>query len=196
MTEIILRPAKKSDAADLAILDNIAGHGISHWFWQGAVSRGEAEDAYEWGRSRFASDEVFGWRNSTVAERDEQILGSVTSYVMPEPDEEYEDIKMNAKPFVPVFELFAEVAGNWFIDSLAVYQTARGTGVGSRLFDDSLNKGQNTGSSIVNLVCEDSNAEAIRLYKKRGFREVDWRPYISFGGSSPTQKWMLMELKF
>ena len=44
MSDLAIRPARQSDAADLAILDNIAGHGISLWFWQGAVERGEASD--------------------------------------------------------------------------------------------------------------------------------------------------------
>lgn len=51
--EIVLRAAAQSDAADLAILDNLAGNGISLWFWQGAVKQGIAEGAFEWGRACF-----------------------------------------------------------------------------------------------------------------------------------------------
>ena len=37
MSVVSIRDATIGDSADLTILDNIAGHGFSLWFWQGAA---------------------------------------------------------------------------------------------------------------------------------------------------------------
>ena len=193
MTDIQLRPAKKTDAADLAILDNIAGHGISLWFWQEAVANGEGDDPLEVGRMRFADkDAVFGWKNAIVAVLDDEILGSVTSYVMTPLEEEEEQFKRGASAFSPIFELFDQCTGDWFLDSLGVYSNARGKGVGSMLVDDSLSRGKKSAANRTSLVVEDSNAAARKIYESRGFQIRDTRRFIEFDGPSETKEWLLM----
>ena len=135
MSNLSIRDATKNDAADLAILDNIAGHGISNWFWQGAVNMGKASDAYEWGRQRLADDDApYGWTNSRVAELDGITAGSANGYLMSHIGED--ELKSNPPQFIPVMELFAQTEGDWFLDSLAVYSNVRGQGVGRRLLED------------------------------------------------------------
>lgn len=189
MSDVILRAAKRSDAADLAILDNIAAHGLSAWFWQDAVKQGKAGDAYSFGRARFQDDaSVYGWKNSVVAEKDGVIAGSACGYVMPEPDEDVEAVKTNAKPFVPVFELFSLAVSEWFVDSLAVYENARRQGIGSLLLDNSLKHCREKRINRASLVVEDSNGSAVALYGSRGFRERDRRRFIPFDdGHRPKQ---------
>ena len=76
---ITIRPAGRSDAADLAIIDNMASHGLSLAFWQRAVERGEAEDPLSFARERFADQNaVFGWSNALVAEEDGRIEIDIT----------------------------------------------------------------------------------------------------------------------
>ena len=196
MTEILLRPATRSDAADLAILDNLAGHGISMWFWQGAVKSGKSDDAMSWGRARLADDDaIYGWSNATIAVEDNIILGASTSYIMPTPDEDADAMKREAPPFVPVFELFAEAVGDWFVDSLAVYQEARGRGVGAKLLDDSLEKAGKTIANTASLVVEDGNDTALDLYLSRGFEQVSTRLYKPFDGPSNSKNWLLLKRK-
>lgn len=191
MADYRLRPARRGDAADLAILDNIAGHGISHWFWQGAVNMGKASDAYEWGRARLADENaLFGWTNTVVAERDGEILGAANGYVMPPADAE--DEKSNPLQFVPVFELFAEAAGDWVVDSLAVYSHARGQGVGAALLDDCFLRASKSRADAISLVAEDSNQSALALYRSRGLKERARRDFISFGSKSDTKHWLLL----
>lgn len=190
MTSVTLRAAKRSDAADLTILDNIAGHGISAWFWQGAVMMGKAEDAYDWGRSRLAADDaIYGWSNSVVAERGE-ILGAACSYQMPSEDEP--DEAKNPPQFQPVFELFECAIGDWLVDSLAVYKLARGQGIGAMLLDDCFRKALEAGVSRISLVAEDSNTSALALYRSRGFITREQRPYIPFQKATDTQNWLLL----
>ncbi|MGI9350584.1 MAG: GNAT family N-acetyltransferase [Rhizobiaceae bacterium] len=193
MPDIQLRSARKSDAADLAILDNMAGHGISLWFWQKAVTNGEGDDALEIGRMRFADDDaIFGWKNAAVALRNGDIAGSVTSYVMPLPEPEDEQFKREAAAFSPIFELFDLCVGDWFLDSLGVYRHARGLGVGSKLVDDSLSRGKNSKAIRSSLVVEDSNVAARKIYEDRGYAIRDTRPFIEFNGPSETREWLLM----
>lgn len=188
-----LRPAQKSDAADLAILDNIAGHGISYWFWQESVINGEGVDPMEIGRKRFSDEtSVFGWKNATVAVHDEIILGSVTSYVMVPLEEDEQQFKRDTSAFQPIFELFDLVHGDWFIDSLAVFSHARGKLIASALIDNSLAKAKVSTSKQASLVVEDSNEAALKIYHKRGFTIREKRPFIEFDGPAETKEWLLM----
>ena len=192
MTKISLRPARKSDAADLAILDNLASHGMSAWFWQKEF--GPLEVALCLGRSRFAmSDAVYGWSNSLVAvDEDDCILGVACGYEMPETDKEVEYIKKEAKPFAPVFELFEQTVGNWLIDTLAVYPEFQRKGIASRLLDASLAQAREAQMTYASLVVEDSNAAANALYVSRNFKIRETRPYVEFNGPSETKYWQLM----
>ena len=190
MGKVSLRSAKRSDGADLAILDNIAGHGISAWFWQGAVNMGKAEDAYDWGRERFMDEDApFAWKNSVVAEVDGIIAGAANGYVMQPPEPDYE--KNNPEQIIPVMELFSLVAGYWLVDSLAVYSKYRGEGIGARLLDNCFERARNAACNCISLVAEDSNMSALKLYQSRGFVEKDQRPYIPFSENSKTQNWLL-----
>jgi len=194
MLEITLRPAKKSDAADLALLDNLAGHGISLWFWQKAMGATRLGDAFIYGKNRLTADDAFyGWRGTNVAvDNDDCVLGSVCSYINPENDEDGKEVKRAAPVFVPVFELFEKVIGSWLIDSLAVFPNVQGQGIGKRLLDDSLRRGKALGSTEASLVTEDSNENAIGLYEARGFKTIATRKYIEFDGPSATNEWLLM----
>ncbi|MEM9279225.1 MAG: GNAT family N-acetyltransferase [Pseudomonadota bacterium] len=194
MPEIYLRPAKKSDAADLALLDNIAGHGISLWFWQQETASGRVEHALATGRERMAgSDLICGWKNSVVAfDDDEIVLGNIASYVMPTQNETLEDIKQTAPVFAPVYELFEKAVGTWLIDSLAVYPQSQGRGIGRLLLEDSLLRARENDVSKAALVVEDTNTLALKLYSNLGFKKQDTKPFIEFDGPSETKEWLLM----
>ncbi|MEO0329147.1 MAG: GNAT family N-acetyltransferase [Pseudomonadota bacterium] len=197
MNEIHIRPAQRCDAADLAIIDNMAGHGISLWFWLQDNGGDRLEEAIAYGRSRMMKDDsIYGWSNARVAVQDDIIFGAHTSYIMPapEPDSSNSDqFKRTTSALRPVFELFDQCSDHWFVDSLAVYPDRRGAGTGALLIDDSLQSAKGSGQNIVNLVVEDSNISAFRLYKSRGFEVVDSRPFIQFNGPSQTKEWLLME---
>lgn len=193
---ITIRPAVRRDAADLAIIDNLASHGLSLAFWQHAVSEGEAEDALSHGRSRFADPEnFFGWTNAFVAESQGLILGAATAYVMPAPDASVDEIKRVFPAFAPVFELFGKVQEHWFLDSVGVFEEARGSGIGGRLIDRCIDEGRELGCALVSLVVEDSNQAALSLYRKRGFETVDSRPFADGENPGPSANWLLMTME-
>jgi len=197
MGDLKLRQALKTDAADLAMLDNLAGFGLSLWFWQQAGNISRVEDAYALGRERLANEDAFyGWRSARVATEDEMILGMSTSYIVPAPDgEDAKEIKRTAPAFVPVFDLHDEVIGDWFLDCLAVYPQARGRGVGALLLDDFISRGRMCGTTKASLIVEDSNDTAKKLYLSRGFEVIDARAFVEFDGPSKTKEWQLMSVK-
>ena len=195
MSEIVLRPAKLTDAADLAILEDIAGHGISLWFWK-QETNSEAE-AMALGRQRMAStDLICGWTNSVVAvTKENQVAGNIASYVMPQQEGNLDDVKTNTPVFAPVFELIEKVTGSWLIDSLGVYPEFQRSGIGIALLQDSLKRAQKSGASKAALVVENTNEPALKLYTKFGFAVTEAKPFIEFNGPSKTTQWLLMETK-
>ena len=67
----LLLPRCARDAAELAILVDIASHGFASWLWYGAVIKGEVDTAMERGRARMAEDTLDdGWKNASIAEID------------------------------------------------------------------------------------------------------------------------------
>ena len=186
MSDLTIRPARSSDAADLAILENIASHGLACWLWQGAVNRGKAEDAYEWGRSRFLNTEDdVSFEQALVAEDHAGVQGCIVSYMMPELDAD------NLIPDIAnLMALFANSSGDWFIDSLAVYPSHRGMGLGRTLMEASQAQAQREGADHISLVVEDSNENALSLYHKLGFVEIGRRPCDKLPGNTKTENWL------
>lgn len=178
-------------------MDNLAGNGISLWFWKSDIAPARTEVALTHGRARLASDDaIYGWKNAVVAcDNDGCTLGVVISYQLPEPDEDIQDLKQTAPAFVPVFDLFGLAVGNWLVDCLSVYPQAQGLGIGRTLLEDSLKRARKEHLGEASLVVEDSNETAIKLYRGAGFEVTDQRDFIEFDGPSKTKKWLLMTAK-
>lgn len=193
MSNITIRSATRNDAADLAILDNLAGHNIPMMFWRELTESGRTEDAIALGRTRLADDnEFYNWKKARLATEDDITVGMAISYIMPEPDDEAERIIKDFPAFKPVFELYDAASGNWFIDALAVYPSDQNKGVGKILFDDSLAIGKASGAKTMSLVVEDTNEVAYALYRAYGFEVVGQRDFMPFEGALEINEWLLM----
>jgi ribosomal protein S18 acetylase RimI-like enzyme len=193
MADITIRPGKRTDAADLAILDNLAGHSIPLMFWREQTTNDRIEDALALGRDRLADDDGFyNWKKARVAVEDDLVVGMSISYIMPEPDDESEALKQNTIAFKPVFELYDLCTNHWFIDALAVYPSGQHKGVGKLLFDDSLAIGKQTGAKTMSLIVEDTNEVAYALYRSYGFEVVTQKDFVPFEGARDINEWLLM----
>jgi len=193
MTDISIRPAIRTDAADLTILDNLAGHSIPLVFWRDQSTSDRTEDALAHGRDRLADDDAFyNWKKARVAIANDMIAGMHITYVMPEPDEEVESIKQSSAAFKPVFELYDLCTDHWFIDALAVYPSQQGNGIGKMLFDDSIATGKTNGATTMSLIVEDTNEAAYGLYSSYGFEVVTQKSFIPFEGAREINEWLLM----
>ena len=193
MADITIRPGKRTDAADLAILDNLAGHSIPLMFWREQTTNDRIEDALALGRDRLADDDGFyNWKKARVAVEDDLVVGMSISYIMPEPDDESEALKQNTIAFKPVFELYDLCTNHWFIDALAVYPSGQHKGVGKLLFDDSLDIGKQSGAKTMSLIVEDTNEVAYALYRSYGFEVVTQKDFVPFEGARDINEWLLM----
>ncbi len=192
MSDISVRPARKSDASDIALLVNIAAHGGPARYWAADKDAEGTYDPIEIGRLRaLAEDGSFTWRNATMAQSGDEIVGMLLGFREPEVAA---PTPADASPsFVPLYELEAQAAGLWYINMLAVHFRWRRQGVGSRLLDVAERKRDETSARGLALITEDVNAGARRLYERRGFTVRSSRKMVRFPGGGPDgEDWLLM----
>ena len=191
-TAYTLRPARKSDAAEIALLVNIAVHGSIAPGW--AQDR-QAEGTYEpleVGRLEMLRDDTeFNWRSATMAEADGEVVGMLLGYRKPD---QREPVPADTwAPLRPIEELEADANGRWFISMVGVHKTWRGKGVGSILLGHATAQASATQANGLALIVEDANSGARRLYESRGFAVTTSRPMVPFPGTPQHGKdWLLM----
>jgi ribosomal protein S18 acetylase RimI-like enzyme len=192
-SDVITRPARKSDASDIALLVNVATHGGIARSWAANEEAADTYDPIEIGRLQMLEDDdTFNWRNATMAETaDGEIVGMLLGYR--EPDDA-RPLPSDPAPFmVPLLQLEAAAEGRWFISMLGVHIRWRGKGVGSRLLDVAEEKWPGTAARGLALIVEDVNEGARRLYQRHGFSVRTSRPMVRFPGSTaPGEDWLLM----
>jgi ribosomal protein S18 acetylase RimI-like enzyme len=190
---ITTRPARPGDAASMAILVDIAGHGLPAYFWSSAVARGEAYSVLEVGRERARRDEgSFSWRNATMAEIDGAIAGMLVGYRQPD-SPEFTDPEDYDPVVRPLIELEPLSRASWYINVLASFAEFRGRGVGTALLGEAETIARRTAARALSLIVEDVNSGAMRLYRRHGFNEVARRTFHPFPQCHPVQNWILME---
>ncbi|WP_306119918.1 MULTISPECIES: GNAT family N-acetyltransferase [unclassified Roseitalea] len=182
-----IRPATIGDSADLAILDDMAGHGLPSWLGARAVARGEAGHAFDWLRTGYAhGDGPANWTNGHVAEIGGEVAGMAVGY----PLADGLDPPAPAEPVLePVFGLFGRAAGGWLIDALAVYWPFRKRGIARALLRDQVRR---AGGRATHLVVSDDNLGAIALYESEGFEPVAREAFIAYLTTHTTRDWLLM----
>jgi len=186
-----LRQARKSDAAEIALLVNIAVHGNMARGWaQDEEAKGTYEPL-EVGRLEMLKDDAFGWRNATMAENDGEIAGMLLGYRKPDAKQAVPDNIW--APLRPIQELEEEANGRFFISMLGTHKRWRGKGVGSLLLDHADERAAETEANGQALIVEDANEGARKLYERRGFSVMQSRPMVPFPGVTPHgSDWLLM----
>lgn len=191
--EIATRPARKSDAAEIALLVNIATHGGIARGWAAENEAHLSYDPVEMGRLEMLKDGQFGWRSATMAESaDGEVTGMLLGYR--EPDKAG-PLPGNVQPFmIPLLQLEHAAEGKWFVSMLGVHIPWRSRGVGSRLLDVAEEKARATAANGLALIVEDVNRGAQRLYQRRGFSVRTSRPMVrsANGAGAPGKDWLLM----
>lgn len=182
---LVIAPAEKADAAGLAVLCDIAGHGLPSWLWYPAKERDGYHSVMEVGRERVLSDDhALSHRKMIAAKVDGELAGMLVDYALAEPNSEA-DIT-NAGPVIgPLLVLENLVTGSWYVNMLAVFRQFRGQGIGRALLEQSDRRAKAAGWSDMSVIVEDDNP-ARRLYEAFGFKAVGARPFVPFGGSVKT----------
>jgi ribosomal protein S18 acetylase RimI-like enzyme len=186
-SDLVIRRAERRDAAELAILVDMASHGFASWLWYGAVMKGEADTAMERGRTRMGDASIDdGWKNASIAEIGGETVGaSVGHPVAP-------DVMDGTAPhpsLAPLIMLQQRIIGHWFIDSVAVYRPHRGKGIGRSLVQHEVVR---AGGSELGLITESHNASAQSLYNSLGFQERARLNAYRISESSKPFQWVLM----
>jgi ribosomal protein S18 acetylase RimI-like enzyme len=189
---LALRPARKSDAAEIALLVNIAVHGQMASGWAHDARAADTYEPLEVGRLDMLRDDTdFGWRHATMAHVDEEIAGMLLGYAKDGPRKPVPDTVW--APLRPIQELEETASGRWFISMLGVHKGWRGRGVGSALLAHADQLAQASTTRGQALIVEDANAGARKLYESRGFSVTTSRPMVPFPGAAPTgTDWLLM----
>jgi ribosomal protein S18 acetylase RimI-like enzyme len=114
---------------------------------------------------------VYSYENTIVAEDDSGIAGSITGY----DGAEFEKLR---QPFIDyIRENYAfsrqieneTSGGEFYIDTLAVFQGKQGHGIGSGLIKKMINFASECGHKKIGLLVDDNNPEAKKLYTRLGF---------------------------
>lgn len=185
-----LRPAERNEAAELAILIDIASHGFASWLWYGGVLSKSAESAFEHGRDMLRQDSGLGtWRDAVVAVVDDEIAGLSVSYGI---DASIGEIEAKHPVLVPLLALQSRVIGHWFIDSLGVYRNHRGKGIGRALLEHEFAR---AGGAPVSLITESHNDKAQALYRMNGFEEVARTEAVPLFEDMKKHDWVLFTRK-
>ena len=189
---ITIRPAIKADAAEVALLVNVATHGGIGQGWRYDERVRGTYDPLEVGRLDMLDEtSEMNWRNASMAESDGEIVGMLLGYA--EPDE-MGPFPGNLPGFlVPIVELEWLTAGHWFISMLGVHVPWRSHGVGSKLLALAEQKRVETQRRGLALIVEDHNVAARALYERMGFAVTASRPMRHYpDGTQPGTDWLLM----
>lgn len=185
---LIIRPAERQDAADLAILVDIASHGFASWLWYGAVMGGEVDTAMERGRLRLRDEQNDdSWKNALIVELDGETAGASIGFEVPR---SILDEEPKHPALAPLLALRQRAVGRWYIDSLAVYKAHRGKGIARKLLERELSR---SGGRPLGLIAASYNTAALSLYEAFGFRQLERLNAFQIYESSEPHQWVLME---
>jgi len=185
-----LRPARKSDAVALAALIDIAGEGIPVYLWNRMKAPGQS--VFEFGRARAARDEgAFSCKNATVAEVDGEVVAALVDYRLEDP---YETDDLAELPDVvrPLVVLESKAPGSWYINVVAAFPEFRGQGIGARLLALAEEHGRTQGATSASMIVASANEGAVRLYARRGYKEIARAPVVDYPGCAHGGDWVLM----
>jgi len=188
--EATLRPARKTDAAALAILVDIAGEGMPSHMWSRMAEPGQTP--FEVGRARAAREEGgFSYRNAQVLEIAGEVVAVLIDYKIDDP---YDTGDLSKLPEVvrPLVELEAKAPGSWYVNVLATFPECRGQGLGGRLLATAEDRGRAQGARLASIIVASENKGAMRLYARTGYTEIARAPLVAFPECAHGGDWVLM----
>jgi ribosomal protein S18 acetylase RimI-like enzyme len=187
----VIRPARKEDASEMAVLIDSAGHGIPLWVWSGL--RTDEASVLEVGRQRVMREAgSFSYRNAHMLEVDGHAAGMMLGYLIDDP---YVVGDQSGVPeqFRALIELEAEVPGSYYVNVLGVHKEYRGRGYGARLLAHADMIAQKARAKLMSIIVESRNATASRLYDRAGYREKSRRKRIAYPGDyTGSEEWVLL----
>jgi ribosomal protein S18 acetylase RimI-like enzyme len=187
----IFRPARKADAASLAVLVDIAGEGMPAYMWSTLAAPGQS--LLEVGRERAQREQGgFSYRNSMVAEVGGETAASLVGYRLDDP---YDlDASLADTPDIvrPLVRLEAKAPGSWYVNVLATFPEFRRQGIAGRLLEIAEEKAREAGAPSLSVIVASWNAPAARLYTSAGYAGLARETALPFPGCPHQGDWLLM----
>ena len=172
MPQVDIRQAEKEDSGEIAQLFLISSDGLAEYIWSQVTEPGET--VAEAGARRYAREGVaFSYENCLIAERDGAIVGMAHSFPMEaDPDAEPESD--------PVLKPYSELEdyGSLYLSGIAVFEQCRNAGIGAAMMEAVNQRARDLSLPRISLICFERNKGAMRLYLRRGFRELDRRAVV------------------
>lgn len=168
MTQVVtVRPAHADDAAfAVPLIQETIGHiGLA---LTGAVTEAEAEGVILEFFAR--SGNRLSFQNVWIAQRSGEVLGLLLGYAGADSGALDEPFREHLRGRGLPTDIVSEgLPGEWYLDTLAVTEAARGHGVGARLLREAATQASANGLERVGLLVEHGN-RAARLYEREGFK--------------------------
>jgi ribosomal protein S18 acetylase RimI-like enzyme len=190
MPPLSFRPARKADAAPLAVLVDIAGEGMPAYMWSTLKAPGQS--VLDFGRERAARETGgFSYKNAVVAELDGEIAACLVGYRLDDP---YDLGALDETPEIvhPLIRLEAKAPGSWYVNVLATFPEFRRLGIGAKLLATAEEKGREQGASSLSVIVASWNEGALRLYAHAGYAARASEPALPFPGFPHRGDWVLM----
>jgi GNAT superfamily N-acetyltransferase len=172
MSQLHVRPARRSDCVDIARLVVMSSDGIAEYIWGPHV--GGRTSLIAVGTRRSARDGVpFSYQNCLIAEEGGRIAGSLHAVAVPAPfeDEHVDDPDPVLRQLLDFSDL-----GSLEIRGLAVYPAFRGQGAATMLMSAAAEQARARGLARLSVICFVANEAAIRFYRKFGFTVMNRAP--------------------
>ena len=178
MTDPFIRDATPEDCFAIAELALIAGDGIPGFFWADSQKTDQtlAEAGAERARLPGAN---FSWRNCLVASIDAEVAAMLLAYRLPAAAENDEDPAQFPEFVRPLVELEQCVPESFYINMLAAYPQYRGMGFGSALMGRVDALARAAGCDLVSIEVFETNAGALRLYRRFGYELQESRAMVA-----------------
>jgi ribosomal protein S18 acetylase RimI-like enzyme len=184
-----LRAAIEGDAADLAVLADMATRRLTSHLWGLAAQPGQS--AFELGRRIIHSDtgHFSHFRNWRVAEVGGAIAGALCGGILSAPPT---PSAVGAEVVGPLNALKGVAAGTWYLSALALYPEQQRKGLGRAMLAEAEAMARAAGADCITLMVGSFNTGARALYQQVGYAEWDRRAFLQFPGSDAEGDWILM----
>ena len=180
-SNLVFRPALRSDASDLALLFDAASRRLMSWLWAKPPLPGQSW--FEVGRTAIREDVASGshFTNWQVALWNQEVAGGLCSYTITAPASS-QDTAPALSTMQPFDELNAIARGTHYISVASVFPEHRGKGIGTAILHRAADIARLSRAQQLSLIVESFNPDAMRLYQRSGFGEVARRRFVPFPG--------------
>jgi ribosomal protein S18 acetylase RimI-like enzyme len=190
-SEPIFRPARKADAAALAVLVDIAGEGMPAYMWSTLKAPGQS--SLEFGRERAMRETGgFSYRNSVVAEIGGEVAASLVGYRLDDPYDLEASLAETPEMVRPLVRLEAKAPGSWYVNVLATFPEFRRQGIAGRLLEIAERTAREQGAPSLSVIVASWNAPAARLYTSAGYAGCARETALPYPGCPHRGDWVLM----